>query len=87
MPIGVLSSYALKQIFLLIIYRHIKYICARTHMCILMPAKLKPLLCFSKFQQQKKRYSGTFHKKEAYNLDITVFLRIFALPNQEFLII
>jgi hypothetical protein len=56
-------------------------------MRILMPAKLKPLLCFSKFQQQKKRYSGTFHKKEAYNLDITVFLRIFALSIQEFLII
>ena len=56
-------------------------------MRILMPAKLKPLLCFSKSQQQKKRYPGTFHKKEAYNLDITVFLRIFALSIQEFLII
>ncbi len=33
------------------------------------------------------RYPDTFHKKEAYNLDITVFLRIFALSIQEFLII
>ncbi len=33
------------------------------------------------------RYLDTFHKKEAYNLDITVFLRIFALSIQEFLII
>ena len=52
-----------------------------------MTTKLKPLLFYSKFQQQKKRYCCTIQKKEAYNLDITVFLRIFALPNQEFLII
>lgn len=62
------------------------------HLCsifmrILMPAKLKPLLCFSKSQQQRRDILVLSTKKEAYNLDITVFLRIFALSIQEFLII
>lgn len=42
---------------------------------------------FQQIPTTKEEIFWYFPQKEAYNLDITVFLRIFALPNQEFLII
>ena len=62
------------------------HLCSDTHTHF-NASKTKTFTMFQQIPTTKEEIPDTFHKKEAYNLDITVFLRIFALSIQEFLII
>ena len=62
------------------------HLCSDTH-AHFNASKTKTFTMFQQIPTTKEEIPDTFHKKEAYYLAITVFLRIFALSIQEFLII